>query len=97
MYQKIRRELIMIDNLKKTYAQRLEVELQKTEPTRVINASIIGFSSDQGKRLALSLIPLIRSSLVVFAYGINDIDRHRFYFQSNMSDDFEFDNLPTRH
>lgn len=57
----------------------------------VLNAGEIGYSSDQGLRLMRSSGVRSRApDIVVFAYGVNDLDRHRFYFQSLDTDAVEF-------
>lgn len=66
-----------------TYAARLGDD--------VINASEIGYSTDQGVRLYREIIDDgFRPRTVVIAYGVNDVDRHRFYFQSRLPDSLEF-------
>ena len=70
-----------------TYSAQLEMRLG--EP--VINAGEIGYSSAQGVRLfAEPEMTEFRPRLVIIAYGINDIDRHRFYFQSERTDSEQF-------
>lgn len=56
-----------------------------------INAGEIGYSSAQGLILASSQdVANIDASVVVIAYGINDLDRHRFYYESTDDDAREF-------
>lgn len=58
---------------------------------RSVNAGQIGYSSAQGVLLALSKkIKDISASFVVVAYGVNDLDRHRFYYESADDDAAEF-------
>lgn len=72
-----------------TYSGLLERRLrQGGSETVVVNAGQIGFSAWQGllfykqeKRLQA-----LHPQVLVFAYGVNDVDRHRFYFDSPLSD-----------
>lgn len=52
----------------------------------VLNAGQIGFSSFQGSRLYRNELAGDQFDVVVIAYGINDVDMHRFYFQSPLTD-----------
>jgi lysophospholipase L1-like esterase len=65
---------------------------------QVYNAGEIGFSSLQGV-LLLDKHPQILSNakFVVIAYGINDLDRHRFFYNSPNSDKKEFSKKRSRH
>jgi len=45
----------------------------------VINASVIGYSSWQGRRLLEKEIIKLKPDAVVFAYGVNDVDKYRFF------------------
>lgn len=58
----------------------------------VNNLSQIGYSSEQGLRL-VSEAKVPAGSVVIFSYGINDLDRFRFLFASP-SDDAEFFSHP---
>lgn len=74
-----------------TYAMQLESILKASSSAVVLNAGEIGFSSFQGLRLYSE--PAVRSlspEVVVIAYGVNDTDRSRFIFQSDVSDAQEF-------
>ncbi len=53
---------------------------------QVLNAGQIGFSSFQGSRLYRNELAGEQFDVVVIAYGINDVDMHRFYFQSALTD-----------
>lgn len=58
----------------------------------VLNTGEIGFSSDQGRRLfAREIFAQLRPKVAVIGYGINDLDRYRFYFQSGLPDREELD------
>jgi lysophospholipase L1-like esterase len=71
-----------------TYA----AELERNSSFAAINAGEIGFSSEQGVRLAESPeIAQLHPDTVVIAYGVNDLDRDRFFFQSEKSDSDELD------
>ncbi len=56
----------------------------------VKNAGQIGYSSYQGLKLYENDLVSEKYDVVVIAYGINDVDMHRFYFQSNLTDAEEF-------
>jgi lysophospholipase L1-like esterase len=60
-------------------------------PITTKNFSQIGFSSEQGKLLLDQDPP--QHAVLIFAYGINDLDRFRFYFPS-ASPDSEFFHHP---
>lgn len=45
----------------------------------VLNASVIGYSSWQGARLLERQVLALEPDVVVFAYGVNDVDRYRFF------------------
>lgn len=67
-----------------TYSAKLE---RKLAGIQVINGGEIGYSSYQGLRLLESpQVQSFQAKFVVFAYGVNDLDRNRFYFQSSRSD-----------
>lgn len=72
-----------------TYAVQLQKKLAPAD-VAVINAGEIGYSSMQGARMYESGFADIRPDVVVVAYGINDLDRNRFYYQSNSTDAQEF-------
>lgn len=72
-----------------TYAAQLQTMLG--DRARVYNAGEIGYSSEQGMRLLTEeLLHELHPDVVVLAYGVNDIDRYRFYFHTNTSDREEF-------
>lgn len=74
-----------------TYAAKLQEMLPDT---RVYNAGQIGYSTEQGKRLfALPDVAVLHPDTVVVAYGVNDVDLHRFYFQSDAPDSVQFARL----
>ncbi|MES2527136.1 MAG: SGNH/GDSL hydrolase family protein [Bdellovibrionota bacterium] len=52
----------------------------------VQNAGQIGYSSYQGMKLFENELASEKYDVVVIAYGINDVDMHRFYFQSPLTD-----------
>ena len=76
---------------RETYA----AQLQKLLPgTQVHNAGQIGFSSEQGMRLfSFPDVEALKPDFVIIAYGINDLDLHRFHFQSDLSDADAFSRL----
>lgn len=54
---------------------------------KVWNLGEIGYSTDQGRRLLESgAVAALHPDIIVFAYGVNDLDLHRFYFQSSAPD-----------
>lgn len=70
-----------------TYAHLIGKRLEALS----LNAGEIGYSTFQGLRLLEMVIAEgWRFDDVVFAYGVNDVDRFRFYFQSARSDAQEF-------
>lgn len=72
-----------------TYSAYLEGVLEENlkHPVKVLNAGQIGFSSEQGRLLVQEdWVMDFNPDWIVLAYGVNDIDRHRFYFQSNLDD-----------
>ena len=70
--------------LKDTYAKVLERELGKSRKVEVFNLGQIGFSSWQGTQLIREeWFKINTADLILIAYGVNDIDRHRFYFSVN--------------
>lgn len=72
-----------------TYASKLEGMLLDKQ---VINAGQIGHSSHQGVLSIDNLLRELHPAIVVIAYGVNDLDRNRFYFQSALTDREEFAN-----
>ena len=74
--------------LEETYPHLLEGKLNSLggNKYKVYNASVIGFSSKQGEILWNKYFKDSTFDAVILAYGINDIDRHRFFFRSNDSD-----------
>lgn len=70
----------------KTYPAMLE---KYSDSYRSVNAGEIGYSSAQGVILAAS-IEDISTPFAVIAYGVNDLDRHRFYYESTDDDAREF-------
>lgn len=74
-----------------TYASQLEEIIGSTTPVQVLNAGEIGYSSYQGTQiLAEQKVAALKPKVVIIAYGVNDLDRNRFYFQSNKTDAQEF-------
>jgi len=77
-----------------TYSSFLEETLNNEyapERVRVINAGQIGFSSWQGlKFYQMTGLEKLKADVLVIAYGVNDVDRFRFYFNSSLSDKEEF-------
>lgn len=72
---------------KEAYSARLGELLGDTT---VINGGEIGFSSYQGfLLLRQEEVKALKPELILFAYGVNDVDRHRFYFQSPYPDSRE--------
>jgi lysophospholipase L1-like esterase len=73
-----------------TYSARLEGALKGKLPGRtsvsVLNASVIGYSSQQGRLLFEKNIHRWRPDLVIVAYGINDVDSYRFFSDDGASD-----------
>ena len=71
-----------------TYSHALQALIPQSA---VINAGEIGYSSAQGVRLATDgVLREIQPQVTVLAYGINDLDRYRFFFQSTRDDRDEF-------
>lgn len=73
-----------------TYSAYLEDMMGGGESVKVINAGQIGYSSYQGLLYADEMLDSVGPGIVILAYGVNDLDRHRFYFQSPLSDAAEF-------
>lgn len=75
-----------------TYADQLQRLLGNDAV--VLNAGEIGYSTEQGVRLFLRPeVEALKPELVIIAYGVNDLDTNRFYFQSGRTDKEEFDQL----
>jgi lysophospholipase L1-like esterase len=69
-----------------TSAARLEALLGAP----VVNAGEIGYSTQQGLFLVGGeAVARLQPKVLLVAYGVNDIDRHRFYFQSAEPDSVE--------
>jgi lysophospholipase L1-like esterase len=74
----------------------LGIENEYTYPTllknnypikyEVINAGIIGYSSDQGLRLLKKTILELKPDIITIAYSVNDVDKYRFYNDNGMPD-----------
>ncbi len=77
-----------------TYADKLQKNLYQKYPgisIKVINAGQIGFSSWQGRKFyQQSSLAGLDPDLLIIAYGVNDIDRYRFFFNSPLPDKTEF-------
>lgn len=75
----------------KTYSKLLEANLPgKT----VVNGSMVGYSSYQGKELLKEVFDHYSPSVVTISYVINDVDHYRFFGHSPDSDkDAPKDNL----
>jgi len=58
-------------------------------PTTVFNAGQIGYSSWQGLKLFRSELNRLKPDVIVIAYGVNDVDLHRFFFDSSAPDKVE--------
>lgn len=56
----------------------------------VTNASQIGYSTHQGLALLRNELSGKKFDVTVISYGINDVDFHRFYWQSQLTDADEF-------
>lgn len=61
--------------------------LQKETGLNVFNAGQIGFGVEQGLRLWEEFIAAKNLRYVIIAYGVNDIDRYRFYGANGSSDE----------
>jgi len=75
-----------------SYSAILENTLKNNESSdiAVLNAGEIGFSTFQGlKLLNQEGIRNFNPNIYIFAYGINDIDRHRFFFENKLEDKIE--------
>lgn len=71
-----------------TYSRVLEKRMRELrgERTKVINASIVGFSSWQGRRMLEQRLNLFRPDHVIISYGINDVTRDRFFYSGPTED-----------
>ena len=79
-----------------TYASKLQRLLSDSTSTVVINAGEIGYSTFQGERLLSSgEVRSVHPSVIVFAYGVNDLDRSRFFYQSSKTDAEQFSDSST--
>ena len=70
------------------YARVSEKILGKSteRPIRVINGSVIGYSSHQGKNLLPDLLDQYSPDIVTLSYVINDVDRYRFFRNDGSND-----------
>ncbi len=66
----------------KTYSYLVGKKLGKT----VINGSMVGYSSYQGKKLLKEVFDYFSPKLVTISYVINDVDHYRFYRNQLQSD-----------
>lgn len=77
-----------------TYSANLEKLLRSEYPDqdiKVLNGGQIGFSTWQGLQFyRKELLENIHFDIIVVAYGINDVDKFRFYYNSPLSDKDEF-------
>ncbi len=77
-----------------TYTAILRKLLENAHPEsriNVINAGQIGYSSWQGLEFYKSYFHnSMKLDIIVIAYGVNDVDKFRFYFSSSLSDKTEF-------
>lgn len=77
-----------------TYPFLLQELLERKYPgssINVINSGQIGFSSWQGLDFYKNeILKNLQVDLVIIAYGINDVDRFRFFYTSTRSDKEEF-------
>jgi lysophospholipase L1-like esterase len=73
-----------------TYSALLERSLSDKFPGRTsvsaLNASVIGYSSHQGRLLFEKNAPHWKPDLVIVAYGINDVDSYRFFSDDGSPD-----------
>jgi lysophospholipase L1-like esterase len=60
---------------------------QKLKNYEIINASVIGYSSYQGKILFETIIKKLSPDIIIFAYGVNDPDKYRFFKNYDLSDE----------
>lgn len=72
-------------NEEKTYPYILGQKLKNYE---IINASVIGYSSSQGKILFKTVIKKLNPDIIIFAYGINDPDKYRFFKNYDYPDEY---------
>jgi lysophospholipase L1-like esterase len=70
-----------------TYGAIIEKELKALNISgNVINGSVIGYSSFQGKLLLKEILSKVKPRLVILSYVINDVDRYRFYRNNSLPD-----------
>ncbi|MCM2267016.1 MAG: SGNH/GDSL hydrolase family protein [Elusimicrobiales bacterium] len=70
-----------------TYAALLEKALlAKGVNAQVLNASVIGYSSFQGRKLLAGQVLPLKPDILIFAYGVNDVDKYRFFRDSPLPD-----------
>lgn len=73
-----------------TYAYLLKELIESVRidswDVEVINAGVIGYSSYQGKVLFKDNILQLDPDIIIVAYLINDIDKHRFYCSNGKAD-----------
>ena len=71
----------------RTYVRLLEERLgARGTRVEIVNASVLGYSSYQGKLLLPRVLRELRPDVVVFAYGVNDVDKHRFFRSEAVTD-----------
>ena len=77
-----------------TYSFLLEYLLRNKYPDieiNVINAGQVGFSSWQGVQLyKKEFFKKLKADVLIIAYGVNDVDRFRFFYTSHLADKEEF-------
>jgi len=71
-----------------TYPRRLEGLLRagSSRPVRVMNASVIGYSSWQGLALLKKYLAVFRPDYVIASFAINDACRERFFYSGALPD-----------
>jgi lysophospholipase L1-like esterase len=71
-----------------TYPRLLEKQLSARWPCpiRVINASVIGYSSWQGLALLEKYADIFRPNQIIASYMINDVSRERFFYSGAAPD-----------
>ena len=77
-----------------TYSEALKELFEMKHPNshiEVINAGQIGFSSWQGLAfLKNENLASLKADIIVIAYGVNDTDKFRFFYNSTKADKDEF-------
>lgn len=70
------------------YPRRLEAILnaRSSRPVKVINASVIGYSSWQGLALLKKHLAVFRPDHIIASYAINDVSRERFFYSGAQPD-----------